>query len=174
MMELKTLRWMQHWSDEEFAEYEQAWNDSYTATDDTGERVAMFLQSILDAEQAHRTWAKDVIAEMLRQGSAEVWKRAPRQKPVAVKGGAQVNTQVAAKREDDEGAQLYVQLHIFDMHREELEKHRADISAQLRSYRYKGRLADRLMALIDQAGGDCTAREAAVTLGIDIEAWCAG
>lgn len=174
MTTLKTRWWMDAWSDQEFAEYAQAWHAATAVSEDSGERSREWLRLVLDAEQAHRQCAKDVLADMQRRGALESWKAAPVVPVVKNKRGKTLTTRAAAKRRTDDGEGVtHVQESLFDMTDKELQGIEALAWSVASTHRDKALLVKRLRELIEQAGGGCTAREAATRLRIDITAWCA-
>lgn len=173
-MELKSRTWMDAWSDADFDEYSLAWHAATAISDDSGARSREWLRLVLDAEQAHRQWAKDVLADMQRRGALESWKQAPIVPVITNKRGKSLTTRGAAKRRTAGGqAVAYVQESLFDMSRDELQQQARAGWKVSATHRAKAQLAERLLELIDQAGGTCTPREAAAHLKVDLTEWCA-
>lgn len=174
MTEMKSRAWMDDWSEDDFAEYSQAWHAASAVSDDSGERSREWLRLVLDAEQAHRDWASDVLADMQRRGALESWKQAPIVPVVKNKRGKTLTTRAAAKRRADDGTNVaHVQESLFDMNDKELQEVEALAWAMSSTHRDKALLVRRLRDLITEAGGNCTAREAAQRQGVDLIAWCA-
>lgn len=173
-MELKTRAWMDGWTDEDFDEYSAAWHAATNISDDSGERSREWLRLVLDAQQAHRQWAEDVLADMQRRGALESWKAAPIVPVVKNKRGKSLTTRAAAKRRSSDGATVeFVQESLFDMTDDELVEIEALAWGVSTTHREKALLAKRLRELIAQAGGNCTAREAATRMNVDLADWCA-
>lgn len=174
MTDFKTMTWMSGWTEQDHKEYEGAWLAASAHSDHTGDRAREWLRLVLDAQQAHRPWAKSVLADMQERGALESWKAAPVVPMVKNKRGKTLTTRAAAKRRSDDGeTTASVQGSLFDMTDEELQDVESLAWAVSGTHRDKALLARRLRELIAQAGGGCTPREAAVLLNIDITTWCA-
>lgn len=180
MTEMKSRSWMDGWSDDDFAEYSQAWHAATSVSDDSGERSREWLRLILGAEQAHRSWAGDVLADMQRRGALESWKAAPVVPVVKNKRGKMLTTRAAAKRRADDGEGVeFVQESLFNMTDDELQEVEALAWAMSSTHRDKALLVERLRALIAQAVAagatrdGITAHAAAALLHVDLTEWCA-
>lgn len=174
MTDFKVTTWMADWSESDHSEYAAAWEAATAFSDHTGTRSREWLRLVLDAEQAHRPWATAVLADMQERGALESWKAAPVVVTVTNKRGKELTTRAAAKRrtEDGEGTE-FVQASLFDMTDEELQEVEALGWAMSATHRDKALLVRRLRDLIAEAGGGCTANEAAARQGVDLIAWCA-
>lgn len=178
MTDFKMAVWMEGWSQDDHDAYEAAWTAA-TASDpdkDSGRCSRKWLELVLAA--ADDQWATDVLADMQRRGALESWKEAT-VKPVVTRRGKTLTVAAAAKRRDHTGTRdVFVQTELFDMPREELERQVDANGVQAETYQAKSALAKRLLSLVDDAIAagalaDCTPRQAAVFLKIDLEAWCA-
>ena len=174
MTDFKVTTWMAGWTEQDHTEYAAAWETATAHGKDTGSRASKWLSLVLDAEQAHRTWAKCVLADMQERGALESWKAAPVVPTVKNKRGKSLTTRAAAKRRTDDGeSTAYVQDSLFNMTDEELQEIEALGWSLSATHRDKALLARRLRELIAEAGGGCTAQQAAARLEVDLTAWCA-
>lgn len=174
MTDFKVTMWMAGWTVADHKEYEAAWEAATAFSEDSGARSREWLRLVLDAEQAHRSWAADVLADMQRRGALESWKAAPVVPVVKNKRGKTLTTRAAAKRRSDDGdGDEYVQDSLFNMTDDELQEVEALAWAMSSTHRDKALLVQRLRELIAKAGGNCTPRQAAALLSIDLTEWCA-
>ena len=178
MTDFKTTTWMAEWSERDHQEYEAAWKAATAKGHDTGIRAREWLRLVLDAQQAQRAWADDVLADMQRRGALESWKAAT-VKPVVIRKGRHLSTALGTKRRDEAtGREEWVQGEMFDKNRAELLQAADSASAMSATLRAKSALYTRLAELCDKAIADgapetVTARQAATRLKIDLTAWCA-
>jgi hypothetical protein len=180
MTDFKVTTWMSEWTADDHDEYEAAWTKA-TASDidqDSGRCSRKWLELILAAADDNKQWATDVLADMQRRGALESWKSAT-VKPVVTRKGKTLTAVAAAKRRDSSGQRdVHVQTELFDMPRQELEMQVAANQEQSKTYAAKSALAKRLLELVDQAvaagaPADCTPRQAAKWLKIDLTLWAA-
>lgn len=179
MTDFKTAIWMAGWDEQDFQEYAEAWDAATSISDDSGERSREWLRLVLDAEQAQREWASDVLADMQRRGALSSWKDAP-VTPVVVRKGRSLRATAGAKRRDEGGTRdIWVQTELFDMARDELLQQTKSNHDQALTFQAKSALAKRLVELIDAAVSDgmpadgATARKAAAFMKVDLVEWCA-
>lgn len=174
MTDFKLATWMSGWTEQDHKEYAAAWEAATSVSDHTGARAREWLRLVLDAQQAHRTWAAGVLADMQERGALESWKQAPVVPVVKNKRGKTLTTRAAAKRRSDDGeTTAFVQDSLFNMTDEELQEVEALGWSMSATHRDKALLARRLRELIVEAGGGCTAQEAANRMGVNLTDWCA-
>lgn len=174
MSELRTRAWMDAWAESDFESYSAAWHEATAISDDSGERSREWLRLVLAAAEDGAEWASDVLADMQRRGALESWKAAPVVPLVKNKRGRSLTTRAAAKRRADDGESVaFVQESLFDLSDTELQGAEALAWAMSATHRDKALLIGRLRDLIEEAGGDCTPREAATRRKVDLIAWCA-
>ena len=178
MTDFKTTTWMARWTERDHEEYESAWKQATASSEDTGARAREWLRLVLDAQQAQRAWADDVLADMQHRGALESWKAAT-VKPLVSRKGKQIPAVLGTKRRNPEtGQDEWAQGALFDKTRAELLQAADRETATAATFKTRAALYVRLADLCEQAiaigaPDTVTPRQAAALLKVDLTAWCA-
>ena len=162
------------WSPEERAEYDELLAEVVAATTRTDERLDLMDRKIIDAVQAHRPWASEVLLAARRSGfSKEIRNYQNQQRvPVAYDGRVLSVPAVQARRVVDESGAVAYQRGLIDYWTwEELKAKRAEAVQAATTYTEKIAHYDRLLMLGELAPGSATPAEAAAALGVDLADW---
>lgn len=167
-----------HLSPEDRSEYDELMLEA--GTDEAGDvlpsreigpRVLEALNNA--ADNAHRQWAVDILADIFAAGCLKRWKDWNRGRAViTVAGESYVTTKAAAMsvlKKGDDGAKYFQLTFWEDMTRGQLAQILGAAAKRVDAEKTTMATARRLMALFDGAPAALTVREAADELDVDIE-----
>lgn len=165
-----------NWSEEDNEECEAAAQEAWDSSTKQSERTDAWLRFMLSGEQAHRTWAVDLVAEALRTGAGAELKRI-HDRLITRADVALGPSRVVQKRrtlgvieKDTDGTQSWTQMEFDDCTLDQLVAKRNDVDKVSATYRDSRVMLDRLIALCKEAGA-VTPREAAAILGTTVDDW---
>ena len=152
---------------------EEAWDSSPSQT----VRTVAFVTGILDAQQAHRSWASDELSRITHRGALGTLKSWRKSKAsVMFTHDGRVFTKaktVGVSRIDSEGT-AYSEQTLFEwLTIEELRAKAREAVATAQSWSASAGMFYQLVALCELAGAD-TPHAAAHSLGTTVEAWLEG
>lgn len=168
---------MRHWDDASRAEHDIAIETAWAAGRNDRERTERFTKLVLDAEQAQRQWAKDVLVAAQREG---LWRRlkdhhrAIEPLTVSFAGSQHTVPRLGGVARKKDGAVEYEQMSFLDMTRDELLDKQREYKATAFAARRNKFLVGVLIQLIDSAEDCTTARQAGAQLGVDVDEYVAG
>lgn len=162
------------WSPEDHEEF-AGLLDAVFAIPASTERYDAAVGMLLDAEQAHRPWAHDLVQETLRLGMQQLLRRErDRRASVAVSFDGRVVTKPrvqSVKRTDDDGEKVEQQSLIDFWTWEEIEAKAAEYLRAAQGFREGWGMCRRLLQLRDRVPGALTPADACAGLGTTVEAW---
>ena len=164
------------WSETDNQEHDDLRDEVFAQTTNATERGRLFVQGILDAEQAQRRWAKDLLNEMLVAGATAYLKQQQKgiETTTFATGDGRAVTKprvVGVQVQDDSGDFHYDQLPLEVLTQQQIIRKRRETTTQIGSLADNVAVYDRLLALFAQAPKAKTCGEAARRLGTTVDAW---
>lgn len=160
------------WSPEERDEYEALLGEIVEESRDSRERLDLFEHKLLDAIQAHRPWASEVERACRRFGMGkEISRFEARDRALVSYDGRVLNLPAKQARKviDTEGSVSYQRELIELWPWDDIAAKRTEALMAQRTYSDKVAHYDRLLALRVMAPDSKTPREAAESLGLDLD-----
>lgn len=164
------------WPQDDRDEYEVACSEAWDAGESTRERGDHFLRLVLDADQAGRVWAADLLRQFHEQGAQrelKSWGKANEPVVALAYDGRILSTTrlIGVRRRAEDGSSVSAQT-LFDLLTwEEIETKIGEYLRQVSAYRDLIAIGTRLLELRDLAPGASTPAEAADKLGTTVDAW---
>lgn len=167
-------RYKAHWDDDSHAEYNLLLQESWDAGRSTSDRTDRFMKGLLDAEQAHRPWAVEVLAQCARAGAQSMLKRDWKSNNsvlVSHDGKVVSKPRVIGINVKSAEGKMFAQQTFFDvMTVQQLHEKRSEYLTQIRAYDSNMATIDKLLALCEAGQAD-SPEEAARNLGTTVETW---
>lgn len=161
---------MKHdWNKSEQQEYDAMMSDVLHSTTVSRDRNRLLVERVNDAIQAHRSWAKDLLEDMINRGAGSIIRAEIKKDVVLVDVDGRVlakSRTVGTKRSTANG--MYDQQVLLEtLTWDELEKKRREWKQQENTYADNVRIADKLMSL--RAKGVNTPQEALDQIGVSLD-----
>lgn len=161
------------WEPEERAEYDALLAEVVATTNKTKARLDLFERKLNDAVQAHRAWARDVERHCIRGGLAkEIKAFQDRNRAQVAHNGRVLNlpkVQSTLARNEESGEVFYQRelIELWDW--QQIADKRTEALKARQGYSEKVAHYDRLLALRDLCPDAKNPRDAATTLGLNLD-----
>ncbi|ADG96523.1 hypothetical protein Srot_0030 [Segniliparus rotundus DSM 44985] len=165
-----------HWSQRDRDEHDALVYEAWESSKRQDERTDFYLNGLIDAEQAQRGWAVEVLAHYRRNGCANGLKNHMKRCRVPMSHDGRILSKpavVGARRTDEDGTRYYEQALIYYVTLPELREKQKESIALSKTYDETTAMFGKLIALCE-AGGANTPAEAAENLGVTVEGWLLG
>jgi hypothetical protein len=163
-----------HWDEESQAEFNILIQEATAAGRSTRDRTDRFMKGLLDAEQAHRPWAIEVLGQCARVGAQGLLKREWKSNNsvlVSHDGRVVSKPRVIGVNVKSAEGKMFAQQTFFDvMTVQQLHEKRSEYITQIRAYDSNLATIDKLLALCEAGAAD-TPELAASNLGTTVETW---
>lgn len=164
-----------HWSDQDRQELEALRKAAWDHSTKQAERNEKYVELLLDAVQAHRKWAREVLDTLCLSGGGsdlKNWRKRTAQVMVAHDGRLLSKPRVIGIRRTDAGGHAYSEQTLFDLFTwDEIDTKRKAYLKQIGAYDTNIALLDRLAQLRELAPGASTPAEACRRIGTTLDEW---